>query len=833
MKNPIYPKISNNIPSYIKEEYPKLHNLVVAYFKWLETDENFLSILVNFKDDFEVNSQIKPYIDMLKAELGWTYNIQLTIDDRTLIKLLRDFYLSRGSEQSFKLLYKILFNANVDIFYPRDKLFKLSDNNYIIEHKIITTAANFENNHAYFLQFFNKEILSTTITGLNSGLIAIVDSAKLITKNRKKYLEIKISRTNNDFIPFEYIQISNELGTITETIFAKLTYDILDPGHGYKSGDILNITFDQTINENSIVGGETAVDLISTGGIDAVGINFTYINGIKTFYKGQNYVTGDKVIISSQDGSGVGFDAKIVTTDTQRALVQLTKVDGGIDDIILDLAGRGYINAPKLFIKDTRYPNIASGAEFIVEPPIKNYIGDVAIISGGTGYIGSTINLIFSAPLQGGTTAVGTASIVNGVIVEVTLSNSGSLYDTEILPTITAAGGGTGAILVPIMMGDITQDLITKVNPGANYSVSHTAVTFDYPDSNQTAINQIPTVDSISFIDGLLIPEIVIPGLGYKTAPSYVLNGVTGGSNFTMTVGLDENSITIEDFTPGVGYAGTETVTFDPPPKLGEIEYINVVNPGYGFNDIDSVVLDVESVNGTGAQLYPLSATIGQINSLKENTKYSFLADINDDPKIITGKFTNNESANILIKYNSCIERQTRHNENLNGILETNCYLHDSYYYQQFSYVTSGNYPIKYGKEIIEDLLHPVGFLKFDNFIARLESELNILPITADAYFTLVNHWNVLITDFDYISADFVPEWFYDNSFTMKIDNITDKIDEPEGIIVFGINNIIDDIFVSNFTLPIETYKNHRVDDFDGTTILSEFGALDITITIT
>ncbi len=207
MRNPIFPKVDDTIPGYIREEYQVFHNLIINYFKWLEKDKNFVNVLTRFAEDTDVNNQVKPYIDIIKHELGWRYKAKLKIDDRTLIKLLRDFYLSRGTEQSFKTLFKILFDTNVDISYPRDDLLKLSDNNYIVSHEIITTAINFKNNTDLLNRFSNSSILNITITGLESGLLLIVDKIYPMIKLNEIYLKILVTKTNNDFKQFESILI--------------------------------------------------------------------------------------------------------------------------------------------------------------------------------------------------------------------------------------------------------------------------------------------------------------------------------------------------------------------------------------------------------------------------------------------------------------------------------------------------------------------------------------------------------------------------------------------------------------------------------------------------
>lgn len=73
----------------------------------------------------------------------------------------------------------------------------------------------------------------------------------------------------------------------------------------------------------------------------------------------------------------------------------------------------------------------------------KDEVGSVIITSGGSGYA-TAPTVTFAAPAGGGTTALGTAVVQNGAVVQVIITNPGSGYTAA--PTVTFAGGsGTGA----------------------------------------------------------------------------------------------------------------------------------------------------------------------------------------------------------------------------------------------------------------------------------------------------------------------------------------------------------------------------------------------------
>ena len=58
----------------------------------------------------------------------------------TLIKNIKQFYTNKGTEQSYKFFFKVLFNTNADLYYPSKDVFKLSNATYIKNKSIFVSA---------------------------------------------------------------------------------------------------------------------------------------------------------------------------------------------------------------------------------------------------------------------------------------------------------------------------------------------------------------------------------------------------------------------------------------------------------------------------------------------------------------------------------------------------------------------------------------------------------------------------------------------------------------------------------------------------------------------
>lgn len=125
-------------------------------------------------------------------------------------------------------------------------------------------------------------------------------------------------------------------------------------------------------------------------------------------------------------------------------------------------------NGYRIFTNTTTTPGGFSSVElkYLSLPPRPAYslsiaIAGLVVSQGGTGYEASPQVLIVGG---GGTGATATATVVSGVITNLTLTSPGSGYTTQPSVIINSAGGGTGAVAVATMGTELTYDDAASVD---------------------------------------------------------------------------------------------------------------------------------------------------------------------------------------------------------------------------------------------------------------------------------------------------------------------------------------------------------------------------------
>ena len=153
------------IPDYVQEFYPLFVVFVTKYFEWLEQPGNPQEIIQNI----QLNADIDTTASSLAAKFMSIYAPsfpQVSALDRTiLVKNFREFYRSKGSEESFRYFFRAFFNDDIVIKLPGDQLFSPSSADWYVEKKLRVNAVSGD----------PRNLITVEITGTSSNATAVVE----------------------------------------------------------------------------------------------------------------------------------------------------------------------------------------------------------------------------------------------------------------------------------------------------------------------------------------------------------------------------------------------------------------------------------------------------------------------------------------------------------------------------------------------------------------------------------------------------------------------------------------------------------------------------------
>ena len=188
--------INRQVPEFVREEYPVFVTFMEAYYEFLEQKQGTqLNDLTTRSKDLRYITDVDQSIDDFEESFFNSYaelvprNVQ--VDKAILIKNVLPIYLSKGSEASFKLLYRFLFGQELEVKYPKNDILRASDGKWEIENALEVSAefyayhtANGTNKEFKILQELNPSDISVFVNGdlkvLNTHYFVRKESKKIV-----------------------------------------------------------------------------------------------------------------------------------------------------------------------------------------------------------------------------------------------------------------------------------------------------------------------------------------------------------------------------------------------------------------------------------------------------------------------------------------------------------------------------------------------------------------------------------------------------------------------------------------------------------------------------
>lgn len=309
-------RVEGQLPDFVKQDHATFVAFLEAYYEYLEQTGKPYEIVGNLRNYFNVDKTVDDFLQYFKTQFGKDIPEAVFANSNKphVIKRLRDFYRSKGSEKSFQFLFRLLYQEEIEFYYPSVDMLRVSDGRYTKDK--ILRCVDTSGSSAIF------DFTGKTITGGTSGTQGIVE---LVLKEQVGVFEVStiyLSKVVGTFIDNETITD----GTNTFTLDRMVTgYTITHPGNGYSVEDNIPIVGGGA----GASGAQFLVSSLTTGSITTYAIPTA----------GTGYVVGDKLTINNT--GKLEIDGR-----TCSVLVKTINGSGGITAVEFEHNGFGYKSIP-------------------------------------------------------------------------------------------------------------------------------------------------------------------------------------------------------------------------------------------------------------------------------------------------------------------------------------------------------------------------------------------------------------------------------------------------------------------------------------------------------
>lgn len=291
----VSPLVPSQLPEFVRVDHPSLVAFLSAYYEWMEQNGQILTPMA-LRGVADVDETMERFVSQFKDQFLLDFPETLAVskdgtpvDARRLVKNIKAFYRAKGTEKAYQFLFRILYDTNVEFYYPKRDILRLSDGKWIKRSSIRTTnsiGSRLSRIGGYRVYQRN-----------NAGSIvasARVDTVSTLQIGFYDIAEIFLTGINGTFTTDRRIEFFDGTDTLFESSILPVVGNVSigNGGSDYKVGD--KVVFTAAVGDTGR-GAYGIVSAVSTTG---------EITKIQVQNFGVNYRTAPTVSVVSTRGSG-------------------------------------------------------------------------------------------------------------------------------------------------------------------------------------------------------------------------------------------------------------------------------------------------------------------------------------------------------------------------------------------------------------------------------------------------------------------------------------------------------------------------------------------------
>jgi hypothetical protein len=781
--------INRQVPEFVREENPLFIAFLEAYYEYLENKQgtefnDLVKRAKDLRDLSDVDSSIDDFEEAFFNMYASIVPRDIAVDKALLIKNVLPLYLAKGSENAFKLLFRMLFGSELTVTYPRTDVLRASDGKWLIENyvKVSTDAFGLYTGDGTTKVFrlapcrcpITTQPLPIRVSVYINDVLQ--NTSTYFVRSELKKLYFLTAPANGatirvEYVAFDFDQIVNRkitgLSSGTTALIERVGNQIIN-----------NKRVEEFYVDNKSVDGEFSIgETIQSDVIDADGnlVNI-YFRGLSSVLKvnvidgGSNYIVGDAAVINAP---GATSQPKAVISKVfSGAINRVSILEGGAGFQVPDqITAAGYSTSELLFAigaVEANTANSVANSYYIYS----NIISDVDPANttinaldwnfpSNTSIYGKTnANTVIAQALSNATyTLIGgisnVAIITSNVILSLVPDLSAEPADIVINP-LTANTSGQTSIKIDTF-GSLGKLIIR--DGGEDYQVGD-ELTFTNPKNRMAfGIGAEAEVSNVSIIGRITEIKMLPPKLTGTVNVFSLSNTTIQGNNTTFLSDLAPGDLIVIN-TANTGASLYETrkvvavdsdtslnvntafsLSFVEQRRIRKVGKYPIGGTGYKPDRLPSI--SIVSANGTGANIIATcvmgdgeileglgTKRPGEIEEITVLDPGSGITIIPTVDLSLSGDRTATANVSLAPTYDALPGRWT----NSDGILSSDRKLQGRNFYVNYSYLTSSFVEFSKYKNIFKDLLHPSGFAAYaewETFDTLPEANVSLSTLVA------------------------------------------------------------------------------------------------------
>ena len=233
VENKLSQLVRSQFPSFYEEEGPTFLAFMEAYYAYMEQEGKMTDTIQNLQSYQDIATTTSDFISYFIDSFLPAVPQNIVADKKLMIKYITQFNQSRGTLAAYRLLFRALYNEDVEVTYPADQILKVSDGDWRKDRYLIVPY----NRQTY-------DFIGKTIIGISSSAEGLVEDVVRRNIRGRDVQQLILSNIAGEFFHLEQIRAKKDTSAspYAPLIEAGIkSLDIESVGAEYLVGDVVEL----------------------------------------------------------------------------------------------------------------------------------------------------------------------------------------------------------------------------------------------------------------------------------------------------------------------------------------------------------------------------------------------------------------------------------------------------------------------------------------------------------------------------------------------------------------------------------------------------------------
>ena len=238
--------VSGQLPEFVRADHPRFVTLLEKYYEYMEQEGKTNYVGKRLYDYMDVDTTRADLLHYLKTKIIPSFPEETALSKEKIIKAARDFYDKKGTPDGFKFLFKVLYNQEIDVYFPKEDILRASDGKWKLPQALRISITDYET--------FDFNLLERRkgVGSVSKATCVIESAVRSVDKNSgREIVELYVSNVRKGFETNENIEItyidpdtdatltfsSKIISLISNINLFRNRFGVIQSGARYKIGD--------------------------------------------------------------------------------------------------------------------------------------------------------------------------------------------------------------------------------------------------------------------------------------------------------------------------------------------------------------------------------------------------------------------------------------------------------------------------------------------------------------------------------------------------------------------------------------------------------------------